>query len=154
MGADHKFDLTSDVTHLIVGALDTSKYKYVAKERPDVKAVLPAFVDAVKESWMKGGATDVEALEREYRVPTLQGLIICITGIESRDVSPVPSDQPVLMVNRGARRDHRTRKTTRRAIPWRSDETSHTPHRCHSWRQKIRARTALGHQNCRAGMAD
>lgn len=84
MGAEHKFDLTSDVTHLIVGSLDTTKYKYVAKERPDVKVVLPGFVDAVKESWMKGGTTDVEALEQEYRVPTLQGLIICVTGIENR----------------------------------------------------------------------
>jgi DNA replication regulator DPB11 len=84
MGADHKFDLTSDVTHLIVGGVDTSKYKYVAKERPDVKVVLPAFVNAVKESWMKGGGTDVEALELEYRVPTFHELRICVTGFESQ----------------------------------------------------------------------
>lgn len=84
MGAEHKFDLTSDVTHLIVGSLDTTKYKYVARERPDVKVVLPGFVDAVKVSWMEGGTTDVEALEQEYRVPTFQGLIICVTGIENR----------------------------------------------------------------------
>jgi DNA replication regulator DPB11 len=84
MGADHKYDLTSDVTHLVVGGVDTSKYKYVAKERPDVKVVLPAFVDAVKESWMKGGGTDVEALELEHRVPTFHGLRICVTGFESQ----------------------------------------------------------------------
>jgi DNA replication regulator DPB11 len=84
MGADHKYDLTSDVTHLVVGEVDTSKYKYVAKERPDVKVVLPAFVDAVKESWMKGGGTDVEALELEHRVPTFHELRICVTGFESQ----------------------------------------------------------------------
>jgi DNA replication regulator DPB11 len=84
MGADHKYDLTSDVTHLVVGGLDTSKYKYVAKERPDVKVVLPSFVEAVKESWMKGGGTDVEALELEYRVPTFNHLNICVTGFENQ----------------------------------------------------------------------
>jgi DNA replication regulator DPB11 len=84
MGADHKYDLTSDVTHLVVGGLDTSKYKYVAKERPDVKVVLPAFVEAVKESWMKGGGTDVEALELEFRLPTLHNLNICVTGFENQ----------------------------------------------------------------------
>ncbi|KAF4543889.1 BRCT domain-containing protein [Lasiodiplodia theobromae] len=82
MGAAHKFDLTSDVTHLVVGHIDTQKYKYVAKERPDVKVVLPAWVAAVRESWLKGGETDVEKLEEEYRVPTFHGLRICITGFE------------------------------------------------------------------------
>ncbi|KKY16653.1 putative brct domain protein [Diplodia seriata] len=82
MGAVHKYDLTSDVTHLVVGHIDTQKYKYVAKERPDVKAVLPAWIAAVRESWMQGGETDVEKLEEEYRVPTFYGLRICITGFE------------------------------------------------------------------------
>lgn len=82
MGAAHKFDLTSDVTHLVVGHIDTQKYKYVAKERPDVKVVLPAWVAAVRDSWLKGGETDVERLEEEYRVPTFHGLRICITGFE------------------------------------------------------------------------
>lgn len=89
MGAEHKYDLTSDVTHLIVGGVDTTKYKYVAKERPDVKAVLPGFVDAVKDSWMLGGATDVAALEMEYRVPTFQGLLICVTGFENGRCTPL-----------------------------------------------------------------
>ena len=31
MGATHKLDLTGEVTHLIVGDIDTPKYKYVAK---------------------------------------------------------------------------------------------------------------------------
>lgn len=80
MGAAHKFDLTSDVTHLIVGSTDTQKYKYVARERPDVKVVLPGFIDAVREEWIQGGETNVAGLERAYRVKTLWDLQICVTG--------------------------------------------------------------------------
>jgi DNA replication regulator DPB11 len=82
MGAEHKFDLTSDVTHLIVGNTDTQKYRYVARERPDVKVVLPTFISAVREEWMKGGETDVEGLEGAYRVKTLWELQICLTGFD------------------------------------------------------------------------
>ncbi|MCJ1401207.1 hypothetical protein MMC11_004419 [Xylographa trunciseda] len=82
MGAIHKLDLTSDVTHLIVGDTDTPKYKYVAKERPDVKCLLPEWVDAVRQSWMEGGDTDVEALEFQHKLPTFAGLRVCVTGFE------------------------------------------------------------------------
>lgn len=84
MGADHKYDLTSDVTHLVVGSIDTPKYKYVAKERADVKVVVPEFIEAVRRSWMEGGDTDVAALEVAYKVPTFFGLRICVTGFEDR----------------------------------------------------------------------
>ncbi len=82
MGAVHKFDLTSDVTHLIVGDFDTPKYKFVAKERPDVKCLLPNWIDAVRESWMEGGETDVNALEIAHTLPTLTGLKVCVTGFD------------------------------------------------------------------------
>lgn len=82
MGAIHKFDLTSDVTHLIVGDTDTPKYKFVAKERPDVRCLLPSWVDAVRASWMEGGETDTVALELAHRLPTLMGLRICVTGFD------------------------------------------------------------------------
>lgn len=84
MGATHKFDLTSDVTHLLVGDIDTPKYKYVAKERPDVKVVLPAWLEAVRQSWMEGGATDVSTFEEQYKVPPLYNLRISITGFDDR----------------------------------------------------------------------
>ena len=84
MGAVHKYDLTSDVTHLIVGETDTPKYKFVAKERPDVKCLTASWVDAVRASWLVGGDTDVEALEIEHKLPTFSGLIICVTGFEDR----------------------------------------------------------------------
>lgn len=82
MGAVHKFDLTSDVTHLIVGETDTPKYKFVAKERSDVVCLLPAWMDAVRASWLEGGETDVEGLETKYKLPTFSGLRVCVTGFE------------------------------------------------------------------------
>ncbi|KAK3079173.1 hypothetical protein LTS18_005554, partial [Coniosporium uncinatum] len=82
MGAEHKFDLTSDVTHLVIGSVDTPKYKYVAKERPDVTVVVPGFVEAVRDEWVKGQDVDVAALEKKYKAPTFLGLRICVTGFE------------------------------------------------------------------------
>ncbi|EFR04686.1 S-M checkpoint control protein rad4 [Nannizzia gypsea CBS 118893] len=82
MGAIHKFDLTSEVTHLIVGDINTPKYKYVAKMRTDVKVLRAEWVEAVRSSWIQGGDTDIHALETEYRLPTFFGLSICITGFE------------------------------------------------------------------------
>ena len=84
MGAVNRYDLTSDVTHLIVGKTGTPKYQYVAKGRPDVKCLLPSWIDAVRQSWMAGGETDVEALEIANKLPTLIGLKICVTGFEDR----------------------------------------------------------------------
>jgi len=86
MGAVVKLDLTSDVTHLIVGNTDTAKYKYVAKERRDIVVLSPSWVEAVRASWMEGGVTDVAALEREHRLPTFAGLHICVTGFDDRKV--------------------------------------------------------------------
>ena len=85
MGATHNPDLTPDVTHLVVGSINTPKYKYVAKARPDVKVVLPGFVKAVRRSWMAGEDTDVQAMERTWRVPTLFKLTICLTGFGDRE---------------------------------------------------------------------
>ncbi|EER25147.1 BRCA1 C Terminus (BRCT) domain containing protein [Coccidioides posadasii C735 delta SOWgp] len=82
MGAVHMFDLTSDVTHLIVGETNTPKYKYVAKERSDVKVLRPEWIEAVRSSWLLGGDTDLHALEEEYKLPTFAGLSICLTGFE------------------------------------------------------------------------
>lgn len=82
MGAVTKRDLTSDVTHLIVGDTGTPKYRFVARERPDVKCLLPTWIDAVRQSWMDGGETDVEALEVAHRLPTFEGLTICVTGFD------------------------------------------------------------------------
>jgi DNA replication regulator DPB11 len=82
MGATHSYDLTSDVTHLLVGETNTPKYKFVARERSDVIVLKPEWVEAVRQSWMQGGDTDIRALEEQYRLPTFSDLAICITGFE------------------------------------------------------------------------
>lgn len=87
MGAIHKFDLTSDVTHLIVGDTDTPKYKFVAKERPDVKCLLPAWVEALRQLWTADVEPDMQALETRYTLPTLHNLRICVTGFEDSTIS-------------------------------------------------------------------
>lgn len=82
MGAVHKFDLTSDVTHLLVGETNTEKYKFVARERSDVLVLLPKWIEAVREAWMEGGDTDLQVLEQKYKLPTFYGLSICVTGFD------------------------------------------------------------------------
>jgi len=82
MGATVKLDLTSDVTHLIVGSINSAKYRYVAKSREDVKVVTREWVEAMRQEWMKGGEVDVAAVEREHRAPTFYGLKICLTGFD------------------------------------------------------------------------
>jgi len=85
MGAAIKLDLTSDVTHLIVGSTDSAKYRYVAKSREDVKVLSPAWLHVLREVWMEGDDNvDVAMLERDYRLPTFFGLKICLTGFDNR----------------------------------------------------------------------
>lgn len=85
MGATIKLDLTSDVTHLIVGSTDSAKYRYVAKSREDVRVLSPAWLEALRSVWMAGDDNlDVAALEAQYRLPTFFGLKICLTGFDNR----------------------------------------------------------------------
>lgn len=87
MGAEHKLDLTSDVTHLIVGDSNTPKYKYVAKEREDIRVLRLEWVEAVRQAWMRGDDVNLTTLEDEYRLPTFAGLRICLTGFEDGKTS-------------------------------------------------------------------
>ncbi|KAJ5558787.1 hypothetical protein N7535_009332 [Penicillium sp. DV-2018c] len=80
MGAMHSVHLTSEVTHLLVGDTNSDKYRFVARERNDVVAMKPEWIEAVRQSWTQGEDIDLPALEREHRLPTLHGLKICITG--------------------------------------------------------------------------
>ena len=82
MGADHKLDLTSDTTHLIVGSADTLKYQYVARERDDIKVLGPEWIEAVRDQWITDLPLDLDAITEQHRVPTLAGLKICITGFD------------------------------------------------------------------------
>lgn len=89
MGATHKFDLTSDVTHLLVGETNTPKYKFVARERTDVTVLKPEWIQAVRQSWMQGEDADIRAMEEQYKLPTFAGLSICLTGFEDSKEMPV-----------------------------------------------------------------
>lgn len=80
MGASNKLDLTGEVTHLVIGDIQSAKYKYVARERPDIVVLSPTWIDAVRDAWMGGGDVDVEGLEKKHRCPAFMGLKICITG--------------------------------------------------------------------------
>ena len=95
MGAVHKLDLTSDVTHLIVGSVNTPKYKYVAKERQDMRVLKPEWIEAVRDSWTEGGEVDVAALEDEYRLGAFFGLKICVTGFDNLEQREQISDRIV-----------------------------------------------------------
>lgn len=85
MGAVHKLDLTADVTHLVVGSVNTPKYQYVAKDRPDIKVLDPSWVEAVRDAWMQGGDVDVAELEERHRLPVFAGLQICVTGFDDME---------------------------------------------------------------------
>ncbi|KAJ5356569.1 hypothetical protein N7517_011178 [Penicillium concentricum] len=80
MGAMHSIHLTSDVTHLLVGDTNSDKYKFVARERNDVVAMKPEWIEAVRHSWTQGEDIDIEALEKQFRLSALHGLKICLTG--------------------------------------------------------------------------
>ncbi|KAI5367731.1 Putative BRCT domain-containing protein [Septoria linicola] len=80
MGAVHKLDLTSDVTHLLVGCINTPKYKYVAKERPDIKVLSTEFIVQAREAWIAGEQVDVKKLEDDFKMKTFSGLEMCLTG--------------------------------------------------------------------------
>lgn len=88
MGAVHRYDLTLDVTHLIVGAYDTPKYRYVAKERPDVRPMTVEWIEAVRELWINDLEIDMPSLEREHALPVFQSLKFSMTGCDDRKGIP------------------------------------------------------------------
>ncbi|ETS83413.1 hypothetical protein PFICI_05289 [Pestalotiopsis fici W106-1] len=102
LGGVHKYDLTPDVTHLIVGDYDTAKYRHVARERPDIKAMAASWISAVRSYWVKDQEFDYNALEAEHQLKPFessgglamsnvpeeqerQKLLICLTGFEEQD---------------------------------------------------------------------
>ncbi|KAL2160461.1 hypothetical protein VTH06DRAFT_1149 [Thermothelomyces fergusii] len=101
LGGQHKYDLTPDCTHLIVGDYDTPKYRHVAKERLDVRVMAAGWVEAVRNIWVEDAEIDFLALEKEWQLrtfetgggePTPDGsepqrrrLLCCMTGFEDPD---------------------------------------------------------------------
>lgn len=98
LGGRHEYDLTPKTTHLVVGEYDTTKYRHVAKSRPDVRAMAVGWVDALRDLWVRDDPIDFPALEKQWTLKTFetgggaldQGgevapttkLLCCISGIE------------------------------------------------------------------------
>ncbi|TKX22118.1 BRCT domain-containing protein 4 [Elsinoe australis] len=80
LGATHKLDLTTDVTHLLCGSVASDKYRHVARHRPDIHVLRPEWLFAIRDAWMEGGDVDVKAITEQYRLPTFHSLNICLTG--------------------------------------------------------------------------
>ncbi|KAI1134825.1 hypothetical protein F5Y05DRAFT_191829 [Hypoxylon sp. FL0543] len=110
LGGVHKYDLTPDVTHLIVGDYDTAKYRHVARERPDIKPMAAGWVDAVRELWLEDKEFDFAALENTWRLKTFETgggipkspveeqrerarLICCLTGFEDNETRATIEDK-------------------------------------------------------------
>jgi DNA replication regulator DPB11 len=74
------FDLTMDVTHLVVGNTTSQKYKFVAKHSPDVQIVLAEFFTAMRLKYVADEAIDLDALHKQYQAPVVYKLRISITG--------------------------------------------------------------------------
>ncbi|KAK8144960.1 hypothetical protein G3M48_005094 [Beauveria asiatica] len=103
LGGVHRHDLTEDVTHLIVGDYDTPKYRHVARERPDIKAMDAAWIDEISQLWKFDDDINLRELEEKYKLrplakcgrePALEGqpsteqdsLLVCLTGFgDQRD---------------------------------------------------------------------
>lgn len=95
LGGTHKYDLTPDVTHLIVGEYDTPKYRHVAKERPDIKPMAAGWIDAICSLFTMAEPINFKALETEWRLKTFETdggngrgrgkLLICLTGFDDAD---------------------------------------------------------------------
>lgn len=152
MGAQIKLDLTSDVTHLIVGNTNSAKYRYVAKAREDVKVLLPEWVHAVQEVWMAGEDVKVPELEERWRLPTFYGLKICLTGFDDRMIY-ICSEGFMLINNSGTTEVYpRYGHEQRRRVPRRFDEISHASHRGQTIWEQIRACLELAHEDCHMGM--
>ncbi|KAF4119795.1 BRCA1 C Terminus (BRCT) domain [Geosmithia morbida] len=125
LGGVHKYDLTPDVTHLIVGDYDTPKYRHVARERPDIRAMDASWVEAVSQLWKDDEPIDFLKLEREHQLralemkgslprtrdaepPSRQSLLICLTGFGHQRDEIVEK----IMAGGGRHTDDLTRRCT------------------------------------------
>ncbi|CAJ2506715.1 Uu.00g079010.m01.CDS01 [Anthostomella pinea] len=110
MGGVHKYDLTPDVTHLIVGDYNTAKYRHVARGRNDVKPMAAGWVDAVRALWMEDQQIDFVTLENKWTLKTFESrggipnslipearersrLVCCLTGFEDNDIRSMIEDK-------------------------------------------------------------
>ncbi|PSR76474.1 BRCT domain-containing protein [Coniella lustricola] len=98
LGGRHEYDLTPQTTHLVVGEYDTTKYRHVAKQRPDIRIMALGWVDAVRDLWVKDDPINFRALEITWTLKPFETgggtrtqdgkmgeatrLICCVSGFE------------------------------------------------------------------------
>ncbi|KAF4553827.1 twin BRCT domain-containing protein [Elsinoe fawcettii] len=80
LGATHKLDLTSDITHLLCASIASEKYRHVARHRPDIHVLRPEWLFAIRDAWITGAEVDVKGITHQFRLPTFHSLNICVTG--------------------------------------------------------------------------
>lgn len=80
MGARTKLDLCSDVTHLIVGEINTAKYKYAAKNRADLKLMQQSWIGDMHAAWLEGRDINVGDWEATNACPAFFGTDLCLTN--------------------------------------------------------------------------
>ncbi|KAJ4419059.1 protein kinase activating protein dpb11 [Gnomoniopsis sp. IMI 355080] len=101
LGGQHEYDLTPKTTHLIVGEYDTTKYRHVAKSRPDIMPMAKGWIDAIRNLWVEDNPIDFRALERKWKLKTFETgggalgqageigqttkLLCCISGMEKEE---------------------------------------------------------------------
>lgn len=101
LGGQHEYDLTPKTTHLIVGEYDTTKYRHVAKSRPDIRPMAVGWIDALRNLWVEDNPIDFRALERKWMLKTFETgggalgsagevrettkLLCCISGMEKEE---------------------------------------------------------------------
>ncbi|KAJ1337263.1 DNA replication regulator DPB11 [Microdochium nivale] len=110
MGGIHKYDLTPEATHLIVGEYETPKYRHVARDRPDIVPMAAGWIDAMRALWIADQEIDFLALQDEWRLKTFeasggnpsstvpeerqrQRLLCCLTGFEDHQVRTMIEDK-------------------------------------------------------------
>ncbi|KXJ88758.1 hypothetical protein Micbo1qcDRAFT_213877 [Microdochium bolleyi] len=110
MGGVHKYDLTPEATHLLVGDYDTPKYRHVARDRPDIIPMAAGWIDAMRALWIEDQEIDFVALQDEWRLKTFETgggipssalpddhqrrrLLCCLTGFEDHDVRTMIEDK-------------------------------------------------------------
>jgi hypothetical protein len=89
---------------LLVSDYETEKYRHVARDRSDVKAMDPGWIEALNKLWTQDEPIDFSAEEKRWQLrplecagasdatasnpyPTRRRLLICLTGFNDGEVN-------------------------------------------------------------------
>ncbi|KAH7906812.1 hypothetical protein BJ138DRAFT_1071221 [Hygrophoropsis aurantiaca] len=79
LGALTTSDFTDRVTHLIASAHGGAKYMCALERK--IPIMLPEWITASYEVWLKGDDVDLKESLTNYRLPIFSGVTLCLTGI-------------------------------------------------------------------------